>query len=74
MFRQKQTTALAKRAFPKIGVGQIGGNPKRCLYCRKPICQGEAWNKQTSPDGVYGVIIHEMCSDKDEHRHMKSAG
>ena len=63
MFNRAQKAAPPARAqTPKRGVGIVKGNPKRCLRCLNPIRRGEAWTKQTSPDGAYSIIVHDHCN------------
>ncbi len=65
-----KSNALAApiHAIMQFGTGIVKGNPKRCLVCHKPICEGEAWTKHTSPPdpqfGSYSFIIHAHCNGK----------
>jgi hypothetical protein len=69
MKRAKRPARLmSPRAIVQFGTGVVQGNPKRCLFCRKPIRKGETWAKHTSPAdpelGSYSIIIHSRCDGK----------
>ncbi len=55
-----------KAAFTQFGVGIVKGNPKKCLFCQKPIQKGDTWVMDTSASdpkyGAYSVIIHSRCT------------
>jgi hypothetical protein len=63
MFNRKAKPAQPKSPRDR-GVGIVKGNPRRCLFCLKPIGKGEAWTKHTSRDLEYTVIVHDRCNGK----------
>lgn len=49
------------------GKGIVMGNPKRCVFCLKPIRALDNWLKQTAlPDPetmtTYSIIMHDRCN------------
>lgn len=66
---RKTVRPILKQPAPVQGVGIVKGNPTRCLKCRQPIREGEAWTKYTSlpePDScVYSIIVHDACSSRN---------
>jgi len=55
-----------KAPYTQFGMGVVKGNPKKCLFCRKPILKDDTWVMDTSATdpkyGAYSVIIHSRCT------------
>ena len=56
---------MTQAPYMAFGTGIIKNNPRRCFYCRQPICPGEDWKKFTSPKdpvhGRYSFVVHTRC-------------
>jgi hypothetical protein len=64
----KPMPQLSNRTTIQFMIGPNPKGPQRCLRCRQPFKQGEAWQRYTSPPdpihGSYAIGIHDRCLRK----------